>query len=83
MVAAILSFSDHVFSAHSTQPQNGLPVVFLSRAPEGSTEEPLLHRAAFTEPGQEERSGWMRTQTALMSAFPATMSRETRKNVIL
>lgn len=83
MVAALHSLSDHVFSVHSAQLKHGLPVVSLSRAPERSTEDPLLHRAAFTEPGQEERSGWTRTRTALMSVSPATMSRETRKNVIL
>lgn len=83
MVEALLSVSDHVFSVHSAQLKNGLPVVFLSRAPERSTKDPLLHRAAFTEPGQEERSGWTHTQTALTSVSPATMSRETRKNVIL
>lgn len=83
MVAVFLSLSDHVVTAHSTQLKNGLPVVSLSRAPEGSTKELLLHRAASTEPGQEERLGWTLTQTALMLASPATMSRGTRKNVIL
>lgn len=83
MVAALLSRSNHVFSVHFTHLKNGLPVVSLSPAPEWSTKDPLLHSAAFTEPGQEKRTGWTHTQTALMSVFPATMSRETRKNVIL